>query len=129
MAGERSWLITADDDPEPYATQTGGGTNVDAEEDYDGGNDEPVVEYGPTKTEDIVIGRAWDMDNGAAHRRNRTRHGQPVTITKQPLDKAGIPTGTPSIFRGIQIGQSEPPVDRNSQRRAKYERTIKGSWI
>lgn len=126
MASERDFLITVLGVNEPFQTITGGDTVAESSKDFDGGSDVPVVLTGPPTTEPIVVGRRFDSDrDNAVIRRNRPRVGSwETTVTKQPLDPAGVADGDPTVYRGKLIRQTDPEANRNSSAKSQYEMTF-----
>lgn len=80
-----------------------------------GGGDEQGL-GGPKSVDNVTVERGYDpRRDHALIKRLRTVCGQArAVVTKQPLDRQGVPFGDPDVFTGTLLSASDPDYDSTS---------------
>lgn len=121
------FLVSVAGIPGYWKTKTGGETDTDVGEEWDGGSNEPELMPGRPTIGDVVLTRGYkrlrDQDLVAELHRRAGRWRTSVTI--QPTDTDLIPRGRPTVYTALLRRVADPEVDAGSGESAMIEITLK----
>lgn len=99
-----------------FDKSTGGKTTAQDTKFRPGGGAREQGLGGPQSVENVTTERGYDPARDAPlAKRLRTKVGfARVTVSKQPLDRSGVPLGDPEIYSGTLLSVGTPDYDSNA---------------
>lgn len=109
--------------PGTWQTKSGGNVSREVFREKEGGElFKEDVSVGPPTYDDITVSRSYKRDRDASIRRfvESGRSGL-FTLSEQPLDESGLPSGEPFVYNVRLISGSVPETDANGTDRQRIE--------
>jgi hypothetical protein len=109
--------------PESFDTCNGGQVSATSTKHRPGGSSRPRSFGGPSDTDNVTVGRFWDLtrDDALVKQLMKVAGWAAASIERHPTDAQMTPSGAPTIWTGTLLRVKPPDHDSNSSSVAMWE--------